>query len=338
MNATQTNPLLNNAVKMDNGMLMNILTELVNSKPTSCLQLPDFRIDQLIKSATKSIGPVNERKILEPICATYCLCMYYALNTVFRRTHIFRVLSLLQNLQNESIIATTNFCNKKIVIPDLKNILQKNEEIDINYKLEVFTEALTIARLTCRDLYAMMKIIYRIGRRGAVSTVYSTEEKKKQMKYSECIQPYCMYFMCTFAYSHIIIMLNTMQTINIYPGSLETILSMILITTIEKSKNNKNKLLNLNNNMSSEEIVKQILLEEENKKLNNEIENIKENVIVTLKLNYETFMDISHKLALFVAHIIFDDRNLQEVRSFFLLFLLFILLFFIYYIIILLLF
>lgn len=65
--------------------------------------------------------------------------------------------------------------------------------------------------------------------------------------------------------------------------------------------------------LSAEEIIRAVQAEEAERKAEEEGQEAPKAVVVTLKLSYETFMETAHKLATFVAHIIFDDRSLQEV-------------------------
>lgn len=73
-----------------------------------------------------------------------------------------------------------------------------------------------------------MKATLRIGQKYAPSNVLSTDERRIQMKHTDCIQPFSIYFMCTFAYSHIVIVLKSHHCLNIYPGSCECFLTLIL--------------------------------------------------------------------------------------------------------------
>jgi hypothetical protein len=271
----------------------------------------------MIKYAQKRIGPLTERKTLEPLCALYSLCMFYAMSTTYNKSHVFRLLALFQVLQSEALVSISNFGGKKFVTSDLALTMQKHEDVDIDYKLEIFSEALAVARLTCRDLYALMKVVFRVGRRGAQSLAFTQDEKRKQAKYTECIQPHSVYFMCAFAYSHIATMLHNAQQLNIYPGTIESFVVMVLTTTPGESASALDK-ATATVERSAEAIIRAVQLEEalladaegEN---GEEGEAPKAAAVVTLKLDYETFMETAHKLAVFVAHIIFDDRNLQEV-------------------------
>lgn len=304
-------------------MMMNILIEMLNCKPLSCMHLPDFRVDQLLKYVSKKISPVTEKKILEPICALYCLCMYFGMTANYAKGHAFRFFALLQTLQIESIVTLTNVTHKKVQMPDIFQVLKKNESIDISYKLEAFTDAMTVAKLICRDLYSMMKVVYRVGRRGAHSATFTPDEKKKQAKYSECVQPYCIYFMCTLAYSHMAVILHAARNLNIYPGTLECFMLMAMTTTPEVCATMQEELLPAAG-ASPSDIIKAVVEQETAKAAaaadgaEKEAESAKPVAVVSLKLSYEVALEAAHKLALFVAHVICDDRNLQEVSSLFL--------------------
>lgn len=321
----QLNPLLNKSLGLDITMMMNIIIELLNCKPLSCMHLPDFRIEQLIKYVTKRISPVNEKKVLEPICALYCLCMYFGMASNYTKNYAFRLFSLLQTLQVEAIVTLSNVTNKKVQMPDIFLALQKDETIDTNYKLEVFTDALAVAKLICRELYSMMKIVYRVGRRGALSATFTPDEKKKQAKYSECVQPYSVYFMCTFAYSHMAVVMHTARNLNIYPGTLESFVLMAMSTSPEVCAAMQEKVRAVATSSDPVAIIQAVVEQEATKvaaaaaakegaQQVAETESTKPAVaVVALKLGYEVVMEKAHKLALFVAHVIFDDRNLQEV-------------------------
>lgn len=323
-NANQGNVLHNRAVAMDGAMMMNILIELLNSKPLKCIHLPGFRIDQLIKFSMKRVAPVTEKKLLEALCSMYCLCMYFAMNTDFSRIHTFRFLALLQILQMESLVAISNFgAGNKLQMPDIHLALEKDEEIDINYKLETFTDALAVAKLVCRDLYALMKVVFRVGRRGAHTASFTPDEKKRQLKYSEAVQPHALYFMCSFAYSHIAVVLHASNNLNLYPGMLETVLIMALTTTPAQCAAITVKHQTSGTHESPDSILKEVertAQEERNKRHNGthtgsaeaETEAAKPMVMV-VKLNFELLIETAHKLAVFLAHIVCDDRTLQEV-------------------------
>lgn len=317
----QVNPLLNKALALDTTMMMNILIELLNCKPITCIHLPDFRIDQLLKYVAKRISPVSEKKILEPICALYCLCMYFGMTTSYMKSHAFRFFALVQTLQAESIVTLTNITHKKIQMPDIFLALRKDDSIDINHKLEVFTDALAVAKLMCRELYSMMKVVFRVGRRGAPSASFTPDEKKKQAKYSECVQPYSLYFMCTFAYSHMAVVLQAAHNINIYPGTLECFMLMTMTTTPVVCSAMQEK-GNTNTASSPSAIIQATTAQLEASKIGEGKDGAESAdgsakpvaVVVALKLSYEVILECAHKLAVFVAHVICDDRNLQEVR------------------------
>lgn len=310
--ATFNNPLLNRGLNLDSAMLMGILIELINSKPTSVLAVPQFRLEQLIQTASKMVAPVNERKTLEALCALYCLCLYYGLSTSYQKELVFKVLAILQAVQSEALVIIQNIGGRSIAMPDLSTALRKDEQMDTTFKLEVFSEALAVAKLTCRDLYALMKHVFRVGRRGAQSLAYSADEKKKQAKYTECMQPYSVYFMCTFAYAHLATMLHSAQSLNIYPGTVESFMLMLLTTTPAATATAAQSTHTQATN-TAEAIIRTVLVEEAKRKQQEEDPTAPKPIVVTLKLNYETFIETAHKLAIFVAHEIFDDRNLQEV-------------------------
>jgi hypothetical protein len=311
---TLNNPLLNRAVNMDTAMLMGILIELINSKPTACFAVPQFRLEQLCKAASKTIGPVNERKTLDSLCALYCLCLYFGLNTSYPKGVAFRVFWLFQALQSEALVTITNVGGRKIAMPDVGTTLKKSGQIDLAYKLELFTESLAVARLTCRELYGLMKSVFRVGRRGAQSLTFTADERKKHSKYAESIQPYSIYFMCAFAYSHMATMLHNAHNLNVYPGAVESFMMMVLTTTPTAAAAVQDTTHAQSTN-TAEAIIQAVLEEEERKKQLEESTEAPKPVVVTLKLNFETFIETAHKLALFVAHDIFDDRNLQEVST-----------------------
>jgi len=323
--ANQGNVLLNRAIPMDGAMIMNILIELLNSKPLKCIALPGFRIDQLLKLAMKRTAPVTEKKLLEALCSTYCLCMYFGMTTDYSRGHTFRFLALLQTLQLESLVAISNFgAGNKVQMPDIFLALQKDEEIDINYKLETFTDALSIAKLVCRDLYALMKVVFRVGRRGAHTATFTPDEKRRQLKYAEAVQPHALYFMCSFAYSHIAVVLHASHNLNLYPGMLESVLVMTLTTTPAQCAAITAKYRTVTTHETPDSILKDVertAQEERHKRHhgtqagpNEGEEEVTKPVVTVVKLSFELLIETAHKLAVFTAHIVCDDRALQEVR------------------------
>ena len=319
------NALFNKVVPIDMSMMMNILIELLNCKPTHCIPLPEFRIDQLIKIAFKKITSVSEKKVLEPLCATYCLCLYFGLSTEYNRSCTFRFLSLMQSLIPETFVNMHMFGKNKIQMPDIALVLEKNESIEVEYKLEIFTNAFTLAKSICRDLYSLSKVVFRVGKRGAHSSMaYTPDEKKKQLKYTECIQPYSVYFMCCFAYCHVTTVLYSANNLNIYPGMLETLVLMVLSTTATECANmieNANAVSSgaaggsgADSNANAANPAPTADGQAVAGSTEEKADAVKAVVIVLVKLGFEVLIATAHKLAVFVAHVVCDERRLQEVR------------------------
>jgi len=321
--ANQANALLNRALPLDSSMIMNILIELLNSKPLKCVVIPDFRIDQLIKMAMRRVSPVSEKKLLEAVCSSYCLCMYFAMTTNYSRGHTFRFLATIQTLQAEALVAISNFgAGNKIQMPDLHLSLQKDEALDINYKLETFSDSLAIAKLICRDLYALMKIVFRVGRRGAHTASFTPDEKRRQLKYTESVQPQSLYYMCTFAYAHIAVVLHASNNLNIYPGMVESVLLMTLTTTPAACNAIVSRAMPADS-QSPDSIIQETQRAAQEAHAQRQSAHsgpteaeadAAKPVVAAIKLSYELLIESAHKLAVFVAHIVCDDRSLQEVH------------------------
>ena len=141
------NPLLNKKVPLDTNLLMNTLMQMINYQlniDSSMVDIPEFRINQLINLSIKKIIPITEKKILESICSIYILCLYYGLSTQYYQYNTFRFMSLLQSLLSESITTMFNFTNHGIIMPSLTSSFIKSDTIESEYLLETFQDALEI--------------------------------------------------------------------------------------------------------------------------------------------------------------------------------------------------
>jgi hypothetical protein len=353
------NALHNKSVGLDSAMLMSLLIELLNSKPNHCKILPEFRIEQLIKMVTRKISPVSERKVLESTGALYCLSLYFALSTIYSKSYTFKFVSLLQSVLSEIILVMNTFGgSQKIHMPKIMHALIKDNAINIDYKLEVFTEAFDLAKSASRDLYSLMKIVFRVGRRGAHSTNYTPDEKRKQQKYAETVQPYSLYFMCVFGYSHIAVVLKAANNLNIYPGMLEAFTMLKLSTTKDMCQQmaaayNESHQAAAGTAAGGATIggggkeALQYILDNSTVAAPGTLRSPTSTTSaaaapavdggpnsaaqapaapaasaapvagagVVKKIGYQLMIEHAHKLASFVAHIIFDTRSLQEVRK-----------------------
>lgn len=207
-------------------------------------------------------------------------------------------------------------------MPDIFLSLRKDERIDIMYKLETFSDSLTIAKLICRDLYALMKIVFRVGRRGAHTASFTPDEKRRQLKYAESVQPQALYFMCSFALSHIAVVLHASNNLHIYPGMVESVVMMALtatpaacsaiVTQAQRSDSLSPDSIILETQKAAQEAQRQ-RQSAHTGPVEGEAEAAKP-VVAVMKLTFDMLMEGAHKLAIFVAHIVCDDRSLQEVR------------------------
>ena len=93
-----------------------------------------------------------------------------------------------------------------VYMPDIIDTLVRSNQIETEYKLEVFMDALELVKCIARDFYSLMKTTLRVGKKYAPGSSLTVEERRMQYRYVECIQAYSIYFMCIFAYSHITIM------------------------------------------------------------------------------------------------------------------------------------
>eukprot|EP00601_Ochromonadales_sp_CCMP2298_P030565 CAMPEP_0173325732 /NCGR_PEP_ID=MMETSP1144-20121109/682_1 /TAXON_ID=483371 /ORGANISM="non described non described, Strain CCMP2298" /LENGTH=351 /DNA_ID=CAMNT_0014269981 /DNA_START=91 /DNA_END=1142 /DNA_ORIENTATION=+ len=289
------NPLYSKSSKLDSGLLLSVLVDLLNCKPLACVALPDFRIEQLLCLAARRVTPVTERKLLESLCALYVLCLYYALSTDFKRDLLFEFLSLVQALQAEALMAThSSSSSHKLQMPPLDQVLRKDPAIEVDYKLEVFSESLLLGKLIARDLHSCMRVVFRVGGGGLRNAplALTPEEKRKLLKYVECLQPYSVYFMCGLAYSHVAVVLHSGGSVNIVPGSLESVVLMLLTqpTPPLPPKEGKGKVKTTSQQGEGDPAP------------------------TPVRVGLDAVMKCAHKLALFCAHVLFDDRSLQEVR------------------------
>ena len=284
---SSNDPLFNPKAPLDSNLLLSLIIQLINTKPTSCIVIPEFRINQLLDLIVKIIQPITEKKILDSICSLYILCLYYGLSTRYQKIYIFRFISIIQIIISESIINIIHYHkNHMVYMPDIIDTLVRSNQIETEYKLEVFMDALELVKCIARDYYSLMKTTLRVGKKYAPGSPLTVEEKRMQYRYVECIQAYSIYFMCIFAYSHITIMMHESQSLSLLPGTYECYICMLL-TKLASSEKPISKAISSDNNT-----------------INND----------AIKVGIELCMSKAYNLCIFIAHIIYNERSLQEQR------------------------
>src|SRR5689334_3603118 len=102
MNATVLANLENDAIPFDGTVMSTLLSELLNADGKIRIQIPTFRLKELLSLAVRPPNLGSELKMCETIAAYYCLCLYYSSTTTFDVPTLIEFLSLVQTILCES--------------------------------------------------------------------------------------------------------------------------------------------------------------------------------------------------------------------------------------------
>jgi hypothetical protein len=237
-------PLLEDpAVSLDYGLLSSFVTTLLYCDPNECPILPTFRVKELLSICIRRNAKTlpNEFRLSFVVLSFNALCFYLALTTVYPSDLIIDISLFLQNMLVESMIFENLFSETTfpaVEMDELFTTFKKKEEIDIEFKLEIFTEGLEIARSILRDSLNVAKIMNKAkdlqkldARRAAIP------------KHIESFHGFCFYFFSGFALAHIGMNLQSVGNLLLVPGMIET----TIVAILTKPANNNNY-PNSNNN------------------------------------------------------------------------------------------
>lgn len=213
----------------------------------------------------------NEYHLIDTILSYYVLCLYFSLNTSYPNGIIHQVIALLQYMHTESLIACLQAghgpATPHIKIGKFESVFKRNLELDISYKLEIFTEGLQYATWITRQTMRLARILEKIkinnsgfgsirNQRNSVSNSATGNPTNIPTSLEEvaCLHPICIYFMTSFALSHISLMLFHHHLFPLSPGLVEVILVGMLNMTTDRRVNaikEEEKVENNNNNNNS---------------------------------------------------------------------------------------
>ena len=295
--------------KLDGTVISNLLSALVNCNTTTPPDILDNRIKELLQRGRNVAYPISEQKLLEAIGSIYCLSLLFAINTRYNRELIMEYCSLAQSLVAESLVVIQSLgLNKVKLSDDPLQMLSKDNSIEARYCLEIFTDSLELVRAIVRDVIQKLRHSLKLQNQKNISAK-EKEMLEKQTKLlnrrSGCVQPYAMYFMCCFALSHIAAVLKANQSLSLIPGIGETITAMMLTVTTKKSS--------LETPRESAEKMKMKMQPKDKDKDKKDKEETQTQTPHT-KISFDVCMDKSHKLSVFMAHVLFDTRYLHELR------------------------
>jgi hypothetical protein len=352
-NTTFLNNLHGGTVALDGNMLSTLLNELINCDGKTYIDLPEFRIKELLNLSSRKLNIGSEVKINESLTAIYCLCFYYSFTTQYNFHNLIEFISLSQSLLCETLIIIQKLGPNRLIMSNFTEIFQRNENIETEYLLEPFTECLTIAQTIGRAMLTRLRFILRnIGVKATPKTTPKGQQNNKDPKAPndtdiDCYAPQCLYFMCCFSLSTIAANLKSSQNLNFIPGMLEMIVIMLLTKSAYSDSRHLQNAIHFipgstpatttritnsaGNNTASTGITKPMSAATETKIGSREgttqsntaaaVVNTATNrkpmtansQIINKQIQFNLCVNTINKLAVFMAHLLFDERTLQEV-------------------------
>jgi hypothetical protein len=347
------------AVPLDFNLLTNFVTTLLYCNPKECPVLPTFRLQELMNlclrnksskanksnrstpnnssniHSTENVSKgnsgsetlMNEFRMSNAVLAYFTLCYYLALSTCYPADLIIEIVLFLESMAIESLMQEHNASasyhyEMKALIPSFT----KQEDIDIDFKYEIFADGLEAAKGILRDSLTTARIFQRM------KDITKAEERKAAIPNKvDCYAGYCLYFMSIFTLSHIGINIHAAKNLELLPGFLETIILAILTEpasyvrqeekerkeakALQEEKNRekeKQNQINVFGGLDSTKIKNKGKKGEDGLPDKDKEKEVNNN---TMNWPFITAVDYTQKLATFVAHVTFTEALLDEVCS-----------------------
>jgi hypothetical protein len=218
-------------VPLDFDLLSSLAVSLLYADPKKCAVVKPFRLKAILNYCErKSNLSSNEFRLMDAALAYFTLCVYFSLQTSYDAEIVLSFYSLLETILVESLIIEQNEIDRSLISGNILTILHRNEEINTEYKLEVFSNCLETLRCMLRDVMNLARTLQRLKH-------LKPEEKKAAIPaHIECLRPYCFYFGAVLATSHITAVMHSCGNLLALPGCIETNIFCMLAKSRNESK------------------------------------------------------------------------------------------------------
>lgn len=221
-------------VPLDFDLLSSLAVSLLYADPKKCGIIKPFRLKTILNYCErKSNVSSNEFRLMDAALAYFTLCVYFSLQTSYDPDIVLTFYSFLETILVESLIIEQNEIEKSLISGNILTVLHRDEEINTEYKLEVFSTCLETVRCMLRDVLNMARSMQRFKH-------MKPEEKKAAIPvHIECLRPYCFYFAAQLALSHITAVMHSCGNLLALPGSIETNICCLLTQAKNESKHDR---------------------------------------------------------------------------------------------------
>lgn len=208
-------------VALDFDLKATVVTALLNCNPKRCPSLPAFRITELLSSCTASFDSKksSDFQVVDSLLSLYLLCLHFGQSTFYDSACTVKCIAYFLTWITEAIIVDQHLGCNGFAMADPEALSAGNHDVDTAHKLEIFQNALELARVVLRDTYGLARELRQQRH---------LRDEAAIPKNPDCAKPTTIYFMLSFALCHLVAVLHSQNNLSVVPGLPEALMVIIL--------------------------------------------------------------------------------------------------------------